>query len=87
MKFQAHNDARFQTMAEFWSKLEKTYPKEPFLEPFIHKKLFAAIYINFGNNIVNKSSGGLNLMEYCSSIFGFDYTLWISTYFNGICTS
>ena len=74
-------------MAEFWPKLEKTRPKEPFLEPFIHKKLFVAIYINFGNNIVNKSSGGLTLMEYYSSIFGFGYTLWKSTYFNGICTS
>ena len=51
---------------EFWPKFGVTRPKELLFD----KKLFAAISINFGNNIV--SFGGLNLMEYYSSIFGFD---------------
>ena len=43
--------------AEFWLKVGTTGPKEL----FFCKKLFVAISINFGNNILSKSFGGLTL--------------------------
>ena len=60
---------------EFWPKFGVTRPKELLFD----KKLFAAVSINSGNNIVH--FGGLTLMEYYSSIFELDYKKVAYLYF------
>ena len=45
--------------------------------PLLPTMSWGKISVDFGSNIVNISFGGLNLIEYYSSIFGFDYKKYV----------